>query len=361
MGLGQRRMKALVLAGGRGTRLRPLTYSIAKQLVPVANRPILHYVMEHLCEAGIAEVGVIVCPETSEQIKRALSHNPWGATFTYILQSEPLGLAHAVGTARDWLGDSSFIVYLGDNLVGQGIGGLVRTFEANDADAVVLLKEVPDPRRFGVAVIGESGRVLKLIEKPAVPPSNLALVGVYLFSPAVHGAIATIKPSARGELEITDAIQKLLDDGRRVESQILVSWWLDTGKKDDLLEANRVVLDEWVERDVEGDVDSDSQIAGKVSLSAGVRVERSTVRGPAVVAEGTVIRDSFVGPYTSIGPNCTIDRSQVEHSVLLAGTTLQGVDRLEDSVLGHNSRVVRDGRSHRALRLMVGDDCEVRF
>src|SRR6267378_2154627 len=354
-------MKALVLAGGRGTRLRPLTYTMAKQLVPVANRPVLHYVMGHLRDAGIREIGVIVSPETTEQIQQALASNPWEAKFTYILQTEPLGLAHAVKTARDWLGDSSFIMYLGDNLIGQGVADLVETFHSKRADAVVLLKEVPDPRRFGVAIVDEEGRVSKLIEKPVVPPSSLALVGVYLFSTAVHDAIAAIKPSRRGELEITDAIQRLLDDGRTVVSRTLATWWLDTGKKDDLLEANRVVLDEWVTREIKGAVDSESQIAGKVSLNSGARVEKSVIRGPVVVAEGTVIRDSFVGPYTSIGPNCTIENSRVEHCVLLAGTTLQGIETLEDSVGGQNSKVVRDGLLHRALRLMIVDDCEVRL
>ena len=352
-------MKGLVLAGGRGTRLRPLTYTMAKQLVPVANRPVLHYVMEHLCQAGIRDVGVIVSPDTADQIREALAPNHWKANFTFILQAEPLGLAHAVKTARTWLGDSSFIMYLGDNLIGRGVGDLIERFQEEQPDAVVLLKEVSDPRRFGVAVVDSSGRIVQLVEKPANPPSPYAMVGVYLFSAAIHDAISAIKPSWRGELEITDAIQQLLDGGRRVDSRMLTSWWLDTGKKDDLLEANRVVLDEWVERKIAGDVDAASAITGKVSLEAGVRVERSTIRGPVVVAEGCAILDAFVGPYTSIGPNCTITRSRVEHSVLLAGSSLEGVDSLEDSVLGHNAKVARDNHAHRALRLMIGDDCEV--
>lgn len=352
-------MKALVLAGGKGTRLRPLTYTMAKQLVPIANQPVLHYVMRHLQEVGISEVGVIISPETAGQIREALAPNPWHFSFTFITQAEPLGLAHAVRTARPWLDDSPFIMYLGDNLIGQGLAPLVETFRSCRADAVLLLKEVPDPRSFGVAVVNEAGRVLRLVEKPSVPPSSLALVGVYLFSASIHDAIDAIVPSVRGELEITDAIQRLLDTGRQVESRVLDSWWLDTGKKDDVLEANRVVLDEWVSRSIAGHIDTTTQIAGKVCLHAGARVERSIIRGPAIIAEGTSIQDSFIGPYTSVGPDCVIDRSRIEHCVLLAGTHLIGIDRLEDSVIGRNSRVTKGRDAHPSLRLMIGDDCEV--
>ena len=354
-------MKALVLAGGKGTRFRPLTYTRAKQLIPVANRPVLHYVMDHLHEAGIRDVGVIVSPETSEQIRAALDPNPWGFRLEYIHQREPLGLAHGVRTAAEWLGESPFVMYLGDNLVGRGIAELVHRFENESADAVILLKEVSDPRRFGVAVVDGRGRVQQLLEKPSDPPSRLALVGVYIFSPSIHGAIARIRPSWRGELEITDAIQELLSSDARVESVILDSWWLDTGKKDDLLEANRVVLDEWVKREVAGEVDSESQVVGRVSLAPTARVERSVIRGPAVLGAGTLIRDSFVGPYSSIGDGCTVERASLEHCVLLSGAVVRGIQRLEDSVVGENARVVVDAGNHRALRLMIGDDSEVRI
>lgn len=354
-------MKGLVLAGGKGTRFRPLTYTRAKQLIPVANRPVLHYVMDHLQAAGIREVGIIVSPETADQIKTALEANPWSFVLEYIEQSQPLGLAHAVRTARAWLGESPFVMYLGDNLVGQGIGELVRRFQEAAADAVILLKEVDDPRRFGVAVVDGSGRVTELVEKPADPPSRLALVGVYLFSPAIHQAIDRIKPSWRGELEITDAIQELLVAGGRVESVALQSWWLDTGKKDDLLEANRVVLDEWVKREIQGEVDEASQVVGRVSLAPTAKVERSFIRGPAVLGAGSLIRDSFIGPYTSIGPGCTVERSSLEHCVLLSGAVIEGIQRLEDSVVGENARVVVDSSNHRALRLMIGDDSEVKI
>ncbi|MEM3485686.1 MAG: glucose-1-phosphate thymidylyltransferase [Candidatus Methanomethyliaceae archaeon] len=354
-------MKALVLAGGKGTRLRPLTYTMAKQLIPVANRPILHYVMDQISGVGIKEVGVVIAPETGQQIKGALAENPWGLNFSFILQEEPKGLAHAVMVARDFLGESTFLMYLGDNLIGQDIKGFVDEFLSSNPEALILLKEVEDPRMFGVAEIDEKGNVKRLIEKPKVPPSNFALVGIYLFSPSIQEAIAEIKPSFRGELEITDAIQRLLEKGKTVRSFILKHWWLDTGKKDDLLEANRVVLDEWIRRELEGEVDTQSKIVGRVSLARGARVERSTIRGPAVIGEGTVIKDSFIGPYTSIGNNCVIEGSVLEHSVVLDGARLTSIERLEDSVIGRNAVVASWRENARALRLMIGDDAEVRL
>jgi glucose-1-phosphate thymidylyltransferase len=352
-------MKALVLAGGKGTRLRPLTYTMAKQLIPVANVPILHYVMRHLEEAGLREVGVILSPETGDQVRASLEAGGFSLDFTYILQEAPLGLAHAVKVARPFLGDDPFVMYLGDNLIGRGIRHLVAEFVERRADALVLLKEVADPRRFGVAELDGSGRVRRLVEKPQAPPSNLALVGVYLFGPAVHEAVEEIEPSWRGELEITDAIQRMVDKGRNVHSAVLDTWWLDTGKKDDLLEANRVVLDEWVQRDIAGSVDEASRVVGRVRVEQGARVVRSEIRGPAVVGAGCVVEDSFVGPFTSIGPGCTLRGSVVQHCVLLEGAVVDGVHRLEDSVVGKNAVVRRAQGNHRALRLLVGDDAEV--
>lgn len=352
-------MKALVLSGGKGTRLRPLTYTLAKQLVPVANRPVLHYVMQNLQEAAIREVGVIISPETGDQIRASLAENPWGLDLTFIEQDRPAGLAHAVKISRPFLQDDPFVMYLGDNLIGQDIREFVDAFTTSAADAVILLKEVDDPRLFGVADVDGAGRVIRLLEKPEHPPSKLALVGVYVFSQAVHGAIDQIKPSARGELEITDAIQKLLEMKRPVRSFVLQSWWLDTGKKDDLLEANRVVLDQFVKRDICGDVDENSKILGRVALESGSRVRNTTIRGPVMIGAGTIVESSLIGPFTSIGRNCEIKNSTVEHSVLLDGARVVGVPRLEDSVIGKGAVVRRDSANHGAFRLLLSDDSEV--
>lgn len=352
-------MKALVLAGGKGTRLRPLTYTMAKQLVPVANRPVLSYVMQHLQEADIQEVGVIISPETGSQIREALSKNPWKFEFTYILQDQPLGLAHAVKVAQAYLKEDDFIMCLGDNLIGCGISELIQTFRSSQADALIVLKEVEDPRMFGVAEFDSQGGIVRLIEKPKEPPSNLALVGDYIFSPAIYEAISEIKPSWRGELEITDAIQRLLEKGYAVRSSVLKGWWLDTGKKDDLLEANRVILDEWVKREIQGNVDDRSRMIGRVVLEKGAQVIGSEIRGPAIIGAGTVIENSFIGPYTSIGQDCKVINSALEHSVVLDGVRLEGIERMEDSILGRNAVVRHTSGNRTTLRLLIGEDTEV--
>ena len=351
-------MKALVLCGGRGTRLRPLTHTLPKQLIPIANRPVVHYVMDHLRAAGVQDVGVIVAPETRDSIRESLAPNPWGLRFQFLVQEHPLGLAHALIVAREFTGRDPFIMYLGDNLVGSGLQPLVELFREEHADAVVLLKEVADPTRFGVAELDGAGRLVRLVEKPEHPPSNLALVGVYIFSAAIHDAVSHITPSRRGELEITDAIQRLLVTGRPVHGERLSTWWLDCGKKDDLLEANRTVLDEWTQRHIDGEVDQDSRILGRVDMERGARVERSEIRGPTVIGAGTVVQDAFIGPYTSIGQRCVIRNSALQHSVVLDGASVDGSERLEDSVLGRNAVVRKDGQ-RRPLRLMIGDDAEV--
>lgn len=352
-------MKALVLCGGKGTRLRPLTYTMAKQLIPIANRPIVHYVMRHILEAGIQEIGVIVSPETGSQVREALCKYFPDCNITYILQEQPLGLAHAIKVARPYLNNAPFVMYLGDNLIGHGIKELLSSFRESQAEATILLKQVHDPRQFGVAEVDSEGRVLRVVEKPSNPPSALALVGAYVFSPAIHEAVEEIKPSWREELEVTDAIQRLLEKGCKVQSLVLESWWLDTGKKDDLLEANRVVLDEWARRDVRGVVDAESKVMGRVELEEGAEIRRSEVRGPACIGHGTLIEDAFIGPYSSIGSDCVIKNSVLEHCVVLDEATVEGIGRLEDSVLGRKAVVRRLVRNHEALRLMVSDDAEV--
>lgn len=353
-------MKALVLSGGKGTRLRPITYTGAKQLVQIANRSILDYVLENISNVGIKEVGMIISPETGEEIKESIGDgSKWGVEVTYILQAEPKGLAHAVTTGREFLGDDPFVMYLGDNLIGCGIEEFVDTFRRTDSDAVILLKQVENPSSFGVAVVDGEGKILNLEEKPKEPKSDLALVGVYIFSPEIHKAIERIKPSGRGELEITDAIQMLISMGRPVHSHVLDTWWLDTGKKDDLLAANTIVLDEWFKRRIDGIVDSRSQVTGRVTIEDGAVVKNSTLRGPIVVGSGALIEDSFIGPFTSIGSDTKIKKSIIEHCVILSGAEVDHVDRMEDSLIGRNAKVVKCHHKHEALRLMIGDDSVV--
>jgi glucose-1-phosphate thymidylyltransferase len=341
-------MKALILAGGKGTRLKPLTNTLSKQLIPVANKPILYYVLEQVVEAEISDIGIIISPETGQAIKETVGDGSrWSAQITYILQREPLGLAHAVKTGRDFLGDSSFLMFLGDNLIQGGVKSFVKEFTTNKVDALVLLKEVADPRLFGVAELNEKGEITRIVEKPKEPKTNLAVPGVYLFTKDVHQAIDRIKPSWRGELEITDTIQQLIDSGKKVRSHILTGWWLDTGKKDDLLEANRVVLDEFARRDLRGEIDAASQVAGRVEVGKGTSIEHST------------IRDSYVGPFTSIGAGTTIERSAIEHSVVLDNCSIRNIERLTDCVIGRCSVVTRRADGLKATTLFVGDDARV--
>jgi glucose-1-phosphate thymidylyltransferase len=354
-------MKGLVLAGGAGTRLRPLTYTGAKQLVPVANRPVLFYVIDNLVGAGIRDIGMIISPETGEEVKTVTGDgSAWGARIHYILQAKPAGLAHAVKTARPYLGDDDFCMFLGDNLIGMQIADAVSTFSAStELSASVMLKEVPNPSSFGVAEVDAAGNVVRLVEKPKEPKSNLALVGIYLFRRSIHDAIDRIQPSPRGELEITDAIGKLIELGGRVRFDRVTSWWLDTGKKDDLLLANDTVLDAWLVHDVKGSVDAESKLTGRVRIEEGARVVRSSIRGPVVIGKDANIVDSRIGPFTAIGAGVTIERSAVDHSVLLDGSRVADIDRLEDSLIGRRVLVHPGDTRHGALSLLVGDDCRI--
>ena len=349
-----------MLSGGRGTRLRPLTHTTAKQLIPVANTPILFFVLEQIARAGFTDVGMIISPETGAMIQeRAGDGARWGVAITYIQQEIPGGLAHAVKTARPFLGVEPFLMFLGDNLVQGGVQVLCREFQATRPDAMILLKEVGDPRRFGVAVTDGSGRVIRLVEKPVTPPSSLALVGVYCFQPTIHAAIERLRPSWRGELEITDAIQGIIDGGGRVEARTLEGWWLDAGKKDDLLEANHVVLDEYVQRRIRGSVDDASQITGRVDIGIGTVVERSAITGPVAIGAGCLIRDARIDPYTAIGDGVHVDRATVGHSVILDKCRIVNVEALYDSVLGCGVSVCRAEHGGGRLRLFVSDDSEI--
>lgn len=353
-------MKALILAGGKGTRLRPLTNTMAKQLLPVANKPILFYVLDQIVEAGIADIGIIISPETSPHIRERVGDGSrWNAQITYVFQAEPLGLAHAVKTAQNFLGDSPFLMFLGDNLIQGGITQFVEQFNVSSPDALILLKPVKETHLFGIAELDETGQVCHVEEKPKHPRSNLAVIGVYMFSPAVHEAIAHIKPSWRGELEITDTIQRLIDTGRNVRSYILDGWWLDTGKKDDLLEANRVVLDDFLKRDVKGEIDATSQVAGRVEIGGGTKIEATTIRGPVSIAEKCQIKNSFIGPFTSIGAGTVIQNSSIEHSVILEECRIFNVERLADSIIGRGTEVIKQEQTVKALRLFIGDDAKV--
>lgn len=354
------KMKALVLSGGKGTRLKPMTHTVAKQLLPVANKPILFYVLDQIFESGIEEIGIIISPETGEEIKKAVSNgSSRGSKISFIVQPQPGGLAHAVKTARDFLGDSPFLMFLGDNLIQDGVKKFVAEFKRRSPHALVLLKEVEDPRLFGVAELDAGGKIVRLVEKPKAPKSNLALVGAYLFKPEIHSAIDRIKPSWRGELEITDAIQELLNMGYTVDSHILKGWWLDTGKKDDMLEANRVVLDDLLKRDVRVKTGEGSKIEGRVEIREGTVIEKSTVRGPTSIAENCRIINSFIGPYTSISAGTVIENSSIHHSIILDNCRICDMEHLMDSIIGRNTTVVRHKAVSRSIKLFVGDDASL--
>jgi glucose-1-phosphate thymidylyltransferase len=350
-------MKALVLSGGKGTRLRPLTFTCAKQLIPVANKPILGYVLDQVAATSIKEVGVITAPETGQYVKDYVNNgSKWDLNVAYIPQ-EPLGLAHAVKTAQQFLARDSFIMCLGDNVTGQGLNTFIQKFQKEHLDALIILKEVDAPSNFGIAQLDDKGNIVKLVEKPKTPMGNLAIIGTYLFSNKIHQAIKRIKPSWRGELEITDAVQEMINMGFTVKAEILNSWWLDTGKKDDILSANAKILDEYITRDVKGSV-ANSTIEGRVKVEADARIVNSTVRGPCIIGKTTLIENSFVGPYSSIGDNSQILNSHLEHCVILENVTITDVERLDDSLIGKNAKVTKN-QKNRAIKLHIGDYSEV--
>jgi len=347
-------MRALILAGGEGSRLRPITHTNAKQLIPIANKPILFYGLEAIRDAGIREVG-IVTGSTAPEIEAAVGDgSAWGVDVTYIPQEAPLGLAHAVKIAEPFLRGQPFVMYLGDNVLLEGVTRFVREFERHGPDAQILLIRVPEPERFGVAVL-EGDRVTRLIEKPSEHVSDLALVGVYLFDDSVFDAVNAIAPSDRGELEITDAIQWLVDNGKNVRAEMVTGWWKDTGRPEDLLEANEMMLSLQSGR-VDGDVDAASQLSGEVVVERGAKVVRSEIRGPAVIGSGAVVEDSIIGPNASIAAGCSVRDCEVVSSVVMDGCAIEGVRRLVDSLLGNGVEVRRPaGAATTDLRLVVGD------
>jgi glucose-1-phosphate thymidylyltransferase len=352
-------MKGLVLAGGKGTRLRPITYTSAKQLVPVANKPVLFYGIESIVAAGIEEIGIIV-GDTREEIQEAVGDgSAFGARVTYIPQEAPLGLAHAVKIAEGFLGAEPFVMYLGDNLIAGGITSLVEEFRSGGCNSMILLAEVPNPESFGVAELDPAGHVKRLVEKPSDPPSNLALVGVYMFDGEIFESVRRIRPSARGELEITDAIQDLIDRGLEVRPHRVRGWWKDTGKLEDMLEANHIIL-ETLDEKRRGAVEVRSTIEGRVRLGDGVELVDSLVRGPVIIGAGSRLENAFVGPYTSIGEGCHIARCEIENSIILSGCTIQDVPlRIDGSLVGRNTRIVKTDFKPKAYRFMLGDNCEV--
>ncbi len=351
-------MKGLILSGGKGTRLRPLTYTGAKQLVPVANKPVLFYAIEDLVEAGIEDIGIVV-GDTGDQIRAAVGDgSSFGARVTYIQQDAPLGIAHGIKIARSFIGQDRFVLFLGDNFIRDGIVSLVDSFRSGSVDSLIILKKVPNPHDFGVAEV-EEGKAVRLVEKPKEPKSDLAVIGIYMFNHRVFEAVEAIKPSARGELEITDTIQYLIDSDLHVVAHELKGWWIDTGKMEDLLEANRLVL-ETIETRIEGTVDGDSRLDGKVIIERGAEVVNSVIRGPVIIGKGARIVNSFVGSFSSIDHDCAIINSEIEHSIILENSSIVDVEhRISDSLIGRNVEINRSPYKPKAYKLVLGDHSKV--
>jgi len=353
-------MKALVLAGGSGSRLRPITHTSAKQLLPVANKPVLFYGLEAIRDAGITDVGIVV-GDTAPAIREAVGDGSgFGLKTTYLPQDAPRGLAHAVLIARDFLGDDDFVMYLGDNFIVGGISSLVEEFRSGRPDAQIMLTSVPDPRQFGVAELDAVGEVVGLEEKPRQPKSDLALVGVYIFTPAIHEAVRQLVPSWRNELEITEAIQWLIDNGRKVRSTTITGYWKDTGNVADMLEVNRMVL-EGVDPAQGGIVDAASELIGRVLIESGAEVSGSRIVGPVIIGAGTRVSGSYVGPFTSVAEGCTITDSEIEYSIVLRGASIRGVRRIEASLIGHDVEVTPAPNVPKAHRLILGDHSKVQI
>jgi glucose-1-phosphate thymidylyltransferase len=352
-------MKGLILSGGKGTRLLPLTYRRAKQLIPVANEPVLFRVIRAIRDAGITDIGIVVGDTALEIIEAVNGGERWGVSITYIHQSAPAGLAHAVKEALDFLGDDRFVMFLGDNVIQGGISSLIRQFAQSDWNSQIVLKAVENPQQFGVAELNGDGSIRRLVEKPKTPPSNLALVGIYMFDHHIREAVHAIRPSFRGELEITDAIQWLIDQGYAVHPYVHAGWWIDTGKMADMLSANAHVLEEIAPR-IEGTVDAASKVDPRVTIEKGAVVENSVLRGPAIIGEDTRIVNAYVGPFTSIYHHVVIEDAEIEHSIVLEHSRITHVStRIQDSLIGRNAHVTQSDRKPRSINLNLGDYSQI--
>jgi glucose-1-phosphate thymidylyltransferase len=352
-------MKGLILSGGKGTRLRPLTYTSAKQLIPIANKPVLFRVIETLCDAGVSDIGIVV-GDTAPDVKAAVGDGArWGVKITYLPQEAPMGLAHAVKISHDFIGDDRFVMFLGDNVIQGGLAPLLREFASSGYNCQIVLTRVAEPQQYGVAQLDENKRIVRLIEKPREPPSNLALVGIYMFDSSVFEAVNAIKPSWRNEYEITDAIQYLVDKGYRVYPYIHEGWWIDTGKTVDMLAANTLVLEE-INHVVEGHVDKDSILEGRVTVEKGAEIINSRIRGPAIIGQETRIVNSYVGPFTSIYHHCVVENSEIEHSIVLENCRIADLPaRVEDSLIGRHVQLMRSPIKPKAYKLTLGDHSQV--
>jgi glucose-1-phosphate thymidylyltransferase len=351
-------MKALILSGGKGTRLYPITYTSAKQLVPVANRPVLLRAVDAIVEAGITDIGIVVGDTAAEIMEAVGDGSAWGASICYIQQEAPMGLAHAVLISEEYLGDDKFVMFLGDNVLEGGIANLVRGFSESDWNSQIVLTRVADPEHFGVAELRD-GQVVRLVEKPKDPPSDLALVGIYMFDRNIFEAAKNIKPSWRGELEITDAIQYLVDHGYKVYPYVHEGWWIDTGKPGDMLDCNRLLL-ETMEPENLGAVDEKSSLSGRVTIERGAQIVNSTIRGPVIIGENTRIVDAYIGPYTAIYHDVLIENSEIEHCIILEHSRITDIGtRIEDSVIGRNVEICRSPLRPKAYRMTIGDNSQI--
>jgi glucose-1-phosphate thymidylyltransferase len=353
-------VKALILAGGKGTRLRPITNSIAKHLIPVANKPLIFYILEQIKEAGIQDVGIIISPDTGEEIKKVVGDGTnWGINISYYVQSPALGIAHAIKFGRDYLGDSTFLLYLGDNLIKDSIKNMVSYFINHPSDALIALKEVEDPRAFGVAELN-GNQITRVLEKPTVPTSNLAIVGAYIFRPIIHSLIDKLKPSQRGEYEITDAIQSLLENDYQVNSYILENWWLDTGKKEDLLKANNIILDENLVSCNNGETDDKTQLSGQVEIGYGSVIQNSLITGPVSIAADCRIIGSYVGPHVSLDQGVNVENSNINSSIVLSGVSIKNVSLITESIIGRNA-VILKSEAFLGTKIFIGDNARIEF